>query len=420
MPLQSGLKTGTLRRTCEACAAVKVKCSNEKPEFSRCQHRGITCQYFIEKREANSAAASSLSPYSFSPPRTSKMSDERGAETITASVTSTPSHAVTNMITNCDDYFESAHLSQNFMSRGLFNNDTAAMDILGFFLSSTVSKLYQTYSHDIDSHLMPIKETTGFDLISGSTSLEFSARFSSTDHSTASLAAMSTGGTSPEDIPETITCQWLDQDLQLLKRVVSPMPSTTLDGNQPSAVFSMTETQPRRLEATLSENRQCLGAMDNILAGSAIGEDGTLPIILCMILLRILDRCSTVAWNQPPPSHSDIAELGSNMSGYLIMETSLVASTILTTSFDRGTSQHSNDEYFGRATAHLILGELHWVQRVLNQLSCDRESRQQMIPLPIEEPADPGLTSSFSAGTLEHMATDVQNRLTMFSTSIID
>ncbi|KAL6690601.1 hypothetical protein J3F84DRAFT_405132 [Trichoderma pleuroticola] len=507
MPLQSGPKTGKLRGTCEACASVKVKCSKEKPTCSRCKNRGITCQYFVEKRpgrkrqlsrrirEANSTAEapmdccrqvgngirqpspSSFSPYSFAPYRSGTMPDERGVETLTPSVTSTPGHTVTNMITNCDDCFESAHLSQNFMSKGLFNDDTAAMDRLGFLQHSPVSERYQPPFHDIASILMPIEDTTGFTPISESLSMadasscsccsstgrsdSSSARFSSIDHSTASLAAVSAEETSPADITETFTCQCLDQALQLLNKVVSGASSTTLDGDEPSAGFGETEAQPQWFHAVLSENRQYLGAMDSILACPDTDEDNMLPVILCMILLKMLDRYSNVAWNQPLISNSysrDTAELGSNMSGYLIMETGPVASTIhrhtfittdqeqmqhihykdFTTTFDSGTSQPSDDEYLEHTTAHLVLGELHWVQRVLNQLvtrfespdcynancstqkSCGWESRQQPIPLPMEEPADPGPTSSFSAGTLGHMATDVQKRLTTLSTSIIN
>ncbi|PNP44482.1 hypothetical protein THARTR1_11020 [Trichoderma harzianum] len=451
---------------------------------------------------------------------------ERGVETSTASVTSVPGDTVTNMITNCDDCFESAHVSQNFMSKGLFNNETAAidysnifsafvedrdsmssglvdtgseMDRLGFFQHSPVSERYQLPFHDIASILMPIEDTTGFTPISESLSMadasscsccsstgrsdSSSARFSSIDHSTVSLAAVSAEETSPADIPQTMTCQCLDQALQLLNKVsessrtipwsvdshysnqpsqaVSQTRSTTPDGDGSSVGFGVPETRSQWFHAVLSENREYLGAMDSILACPGTDEDNMLPTILCMILLKMLDRYSNVAGSCLLLSDNrsrDIAELGSNMSGYLIVETGPVASTIhrhtfitteqeqmqhinykdFTTSFDRGTSQSSNGEYLEHTTAHLVLGELHWVQRLLNQLvtrfespdcynancstqqSCGWERRQQPIPLPMEEPADPGLTSSFSAGTLGHMATNVQKRLTTLSTSIIN
>lgn len=391
------------------------------------------------------------------------------------------------------------------MSKGLFNNDTAAvdysnifseeesydslstglvdagseMDGLGFFGPSTVPEQYQPPSHDIASDVMPIEDTTVFTPISESIGItdvsscsccsstgrpeSSSAYLSSAGHSTGSLAAISPGRTSPEDVSRILTCQCLDQALQLLKKVSGPLrmsssvdsqysgqssevvsrtSSTTPDGDEPSSIgFGESKTQPQWFEATLSQNRQCLGAMDTILACPATGEDSMLPMILCMIFLKILDRYSNMAWNQLLlyDSYSrDSAELGSNISGYLIMETGQVAPTTLNPCFDRGTSQPSDDEYFGRATAHLVLGELHWVQRVLDQLvarlkcpdldnasrptqeSGGWESRQQTTPLPMKEPADSGLKSSFSASTLEHMTTDVQDRLTMLSTSIID
>ncbi|KAL6819866.1 hypothetical protein V8C40DRAFT_281194 [Trichoderma camerunense] len=513
MPVKSSPKSGKLRRTCEAvyapvllylCASVKVKCSKEKPECSRCQHRGITCQYFVEKRpgrkrqlsrhtsDANSTAAtmacccgqagsdirqpsqSSLSTYSFSPYTSSTMSDERGG-------------------------FESAHLSLNFMLNGPFNDDMAAvdhssvfsafeggcgnmsadlvaarseLDRLGVFRPSTVSEPYQPPTRDIASLVIPIEDMTEFTPISESISipdtsscsccsstsrLETSpARFSSTGPSTAPSANISTGGVSPADIPESLACQCLDQALELLKNVSGSLrtSSTTPDGDESWTGFSSTETHPQWFKAMLSENRQCLGTMDHILACSSINEDSMLPGILCMILFKILERYSNMAWSRSLLSHSrsrDIAELGSNISGYLIVETGLMASNIHRDTFisseqgqmkhihlDGGISQHSDDEPFGRAIAHLVLGELHWVQRVVNNLvarlkcpdchsasrpthqSCGWESRQQTTPVPMEEPGDLGLTSSFSATTLEHMATDVQKRLTTLSSSIIN
>ncbi|KKP04440.1 hypothetical protein THAR02_03447 [Trichoderma harzianum] len=427
------------------------------------------------------------------------------------------------MFTNCDGCFEPPPLSQDFIANGPFNNDMAAghyksifsafeedggsmsagsvdagseMDRLGFFPSSTASERYQQPFRDIASLLMPIKDTTVFTPISESMSIPDTlscsccsstgrsktspARFPSTGSSTASLANMSTGKTSPTDILETLACQCLDQALQLLKTVsgssrstsaVSSLhsdylsqpsqgvsrtssTSTTSDGDDSSKGFCKTGTQPQWLQATLSENRQCLGAMDNILACSSSDKDSMLPEILCMILLKILDRYSNMVWCRPLLPHSAnhrVAELGSNMSGYLIVATGLEASAIHRQTFmsneqgqmqpihfDCGTSRLSDDEYFGRATAHLVLGELQWVQKVVNKLvaklkytdcynagrptqqSNGWESRKQTVPLPMEEPAEPGLTSSFSVGTLEHMATDIQKRLTTLSSCIIN
>ncbi|KAL7803994.1 hypothetical protein V8C43DRAFT_1772 [Trichoderma afarasin] len=467
-------------------------------------------------------SASSISPYSFSSYRSSTIPNERGADTIAASVSPAPGHTVTKMITNCGGCFESPHLSQNFMSNSPFNDNIGAvddssifsalgegysnlsaglvdarfeMDRLGFFPPSTTSEGCQQPSRDIASLLIPIEDTTVSTPISESMSIPdaslcsccsstgrpektSSARFPSIGPSTASLADMSTGKMSPADIPQTFACQCLDQALLLLKRVsgssrmssssssihshysshssqiVSRMSSITPDSDESSNDLCETEPQPQWLQAILSENRQYLGATDNILECSNTDEDSMLPGILCMILLKILDRYSNMVRSRPLLPHSPnhrVAELESNMSGYLIVETGLVASTIHRQTFmpneqgqmqpihlDCGTSRLSEDEYFGRATAHLALGELQWVQRVINKLvaklkcsdcynasrptqqSNGWESRKQTVPLPMEEPADPGLTSSFSAGTLEHMTTDIQKRLTTLSSSIIN
>ncbi|PKK50209.1 hypothetical protein CI102_4317 [Trichoderma harzianum] len=428
------------------------------------------------------------------------MSDQRSTEIIGTSVTSSSGHTITNMTVNCKGCFESAHLSQNFMLSRPFNDDMAVvdhsgvfsafeegcgnmpaslrdpgseMDRLGFFPPPTVPELYQPPSPCCDTapFLVSTEDTTGFD-ISESISIPedsscsccssigrseiSSARFSSIGPSTASPADMSTGGTSPADIPKILACQCLNQALQLLKKVSGSLwASSTAPGREELWTrVSSIETQSQCIQAMLSENRQCLGAIDNILACPSTDKDSMLPGILCMVLLKILDRYSNMAWSRPRLSHRrsrDTAEVGSNMSGYLIMETGLMTSTLHLDTFisneqgqtqhihlDRGASQLSDDEEFGRAISHLVLGELHWAQRLVDKLmarlkcvdcynasrptqqSCRWENRQQTIPLPMEEHADPGLTSSFSAGTLEHMATDIQKRLTTLSSVILN
>jgi hypothetical protein len=42
--------TTKLRDSCSACAASKVKCTKEKPSCSRCAKRGTTCDYLVTKR----------------------------------------------------------------------------------------------------------------------------------------------------------------------------------------------------------------------------------------------------------------------------------------------------------------------------------------------------------------------------------
>lgn len=44
------LSRSKLRDSCHACAVSKVKCPKEKPSCSKCECRGITCQYFLAKR----------------------------------------------------------------------------------------------------------------------------------------------------------------------------------------------------------------------------------------------------------------------------------------------------------------------------------------------------------------------------------
>ncbi|KAF3763199.1 hypothetical protein M406DRAFT_262336, partial [Cryphonectria parasitica EP155] len=39
-----------LRNSCHSCAVSKVKCPKEKPTCSKCESRGIACQYFLARR----------------------------------------------------------------------------------------------------------------------------------------------------------------------------------------------------------------------------------------------------------------------------------------------------------------------------------------------------------------------------------
>ncbi|KUI64698.1 Sterigmatocystin biosynthesis regulatory protein [Cytospora mali] len=46
----TGSTTSKLRYSCHACALSKVKCPKNKPRCSRCESRGIACEYFVSKR----------------------------------------------------------------------------------------------------------------------------------------------------------------------------------------------------------------------------------------------------------------------------------------------------------------------------------------------------------------------------------
>ncbi|KAL7783879.1 hypothetical protein V8C37DRAFT_26580 [Trichoderma ceciliae] len=374
------------------------------------------------------------------------------------------------------------------------------MDGLDFLRTSGVSNRIHSSPRDIASLLMPVEDMTELTTVSDpiraadtsmcgcSCSSSSSSRsglsssfFSSAGQMATSLAAMSTRRTRPATASDTLTCQCLDRALHLLKKVsgssslsssshsssssqsscaVTRVSSASPDENQSSAAFGVIETQSRWFQVALTENKQCLGAMDNILMCSGTDEDRMLLLVLCMALLKILDRYSNVAWSRLPPSRTrnrGTVELGVNMGDHMGTEAGMLASSMsrstsilsdqdqmlnvrrkrLATGFDIGPSQHSDDDDSGRATAQLVLGELHRVQRVVNQLlpklkgpnsyDTDQESQQvrgwcnqqQTATLPMDEGADLGQASPFSASTLEQMAGDVRKSLSNLSASII-
>ncbi|KAL6694323.1 hypothetical protein J3F84DRAFT_400850 [Trichoderma pleuroticola] len=448
------------------------------------------------------------------------LADMRVTAPMTNSLTSTASHSGVSMMATSGSCLDHPALSRRFMPNGLSDDDMATIDPLSIFSAfeeastnlaasvvdvgaemdgldflrpSGVSDRIRAPPRDIASLLMPAEglapilepirpaDTSLCSSRSSSSRSGLSSALFSAGQVNASLTAISTRRTSPAATSDALACQCLDRALHLLKKVSgsssSSSPSSlhsssssqssramtcvsaSPDGNESLASFGGMETQPRWSQVALMENRQCLGAMDNILMCLGADEDRMLLLVLCMILLKILDRYSNVAWSRSRPSrgHScSSSDLKVNMSDYIGADASMLGSTIsratsilgdqdqmgngryrrLAISFDLGPSQRNDDDDFGRATAQLVLGELHRVQRVVNQLLpklkgsrfCNTErqnqqlggwgGRQQAGALPMEG-LDFSPASPFSATLLEHMGSDVRKSLSTLSASII-
>jgi hypothetical protein len=159
------------------------------------------------------------------------------------------------------------------------------------------------------------------------------------------------------------------------------------------------------------ENKEAIEAVSTVLQCSCT-EDGYLLTLLSMILLRILGRYAAAARKR------SVATAASFEKG------------------DRPSSSSNDHESLGRIAAQLILGELHHMQRLVNQLSprlkvrergedasegtLDRESSRDFFgSFPSLTDGGTGL-APFSPAILNQLEKDLRKSLSSLSLEIIN
>ncbi|CRG92136.1 hypothetical protein PISL3812_09192 [Talaromyces islandicus] len=228
-----------------------------------------------------------------------------------------------------------------------------------------------------------------------------------------------------------LTCCCIVQALDIMSKLfipdtpfsasisASPSDAATISNNSAGDNIGHSSAQ-----ALVNQNRQFIEAVDGILQCSLCVESSYLVTILSTIISKILERYTEAARQYP---------------GYLIFEeyegTPSSSGRRNTTTKEYtgyfGTCSGSHDDDARRATARLILGELHRVQGLMNRLSLRQntpmgDTGQKDVNFgtnfPVFSSSDSQRTASgvaFSAATLGEMKTDLRKNLTTLSFGII-
>ncbi|OBT69657.1 hypothetical protein VE03_00979 [Pseudogymnoascus sp. 23342-1-I1] len=420
-----------LRDSCHACAISKVKCPKEKPSCSKCECRGITCQYFLAKRPgrrrennaSNSTGNSSgrcLSSRSFG---TSSSSNSNSNTKATANISRsiewdtlrdtqpTPgtgllSKGGTIIPTNsygADGYlmtplslsvpasprqdnvfatntaqFSVSGDASMFPGLGDFGSEANDMDfimssmdspfdLLGMDCGSIPGSITQT-PNDIESLLIPA-ERINLDHASLDTPSSHDILSISSGASSAgsNVHSLPTGKTSMTDITDTSPCGCLMQALDLLKKLSSGSISPRSAFPSPDAAEVQRTVNYGSAQNVILENKQSMEAVSSKLACSSCIDDSFLLTVLSMIVLKVLERYAAVAQSHPHKTGNSEAEAD---------KPTRLSINIISSGDDwMRVPTHTHGALFddsgsgGRAASQLVLRELHRVQRLVNQLS---------------------------------------------------
>ena len=208
----------------------------------------------------------------------------------------------------------------------------------------------------------------------------------------------------------------LAQTLDILKTL-----SSTSELTQTALELDSLDNPPDHdafTKAVLGENHRSIDAVGTILSSSSCSDDGFLLAVMLMTVLKILERYGAAAHAQPVGVCS---AWGTGLSNGLITHQDHGRRRTLSP----GTPGPRNDDS-GRETkvAKLVLGELHRVQRLVNELSRELEKHRERgwsgDPTMRGDGRKPTNMMLVTAGTLEQLETDMRKSLNALSTEIID
>lgn len=452
-----------LRDSCQACAASKVKCPKEKPSCSRCESRGIPCQYFFIKppgrrrdkdkskakntaaaaaaTKSNSSSAQSLSPsasndfnrpgsegdmiMAVAPPAPGGLlsldmppdpllglEGSAGNMSNLATTLSPPGSIVMDEISQ-EDFTIDDTLMSPLMD---FGTETSDMEFFMSVMDNTQSCFLPTPAEstiispttrrDIASLLISCKNTQP-----GSTAQSIS--------STNSLSSPVLSFTPSDNPASKVQClsehgSCLVQALDFLKHLSSastppPSPATGSTASQNSMTTTAKARQQRSqhdfwAQGQLAESKTIIESISNMLTCSCCADDNFLLNIIGMTVLKLLARYAVVARMQ-------------GGGGGPQLDKSSSTSSRLARSIPPLPSGPRDDGDVLRMRAQLVLGELHPVQRLINELSLRLTSASEDVSRGSQETTV--TAASLSAAILHQIEGDLRRSFSQLSAAII-
>ncbi|KAJ5698553.1 hypothetical protein N7462_000558 [Penicillium macrosclerotiorum] len=351
-----------LRGSCHACALSKVKCSKEKPICSRCTKRGTSCEYLVTKRPGRKQQENRSNPKA--PVNTTKIQEAAPDSTMAStfalpedqpwsvpssspscsdvlsslfeSADSSLSSALTDWSTDFDDYLA------NFSTPEPATFDALSPDQIGF-IGHTDSHTPTTLRGKDSPVLVPPGDTISL------FGRPVSASQTSADHRPLDASI-------PDQHHQKSTCNCLSNALNLFKELSSSelVPGAISGRRTDDAIGSHLPS----IGTTIKTNQQTMDLINTTLQCKCSGDSYVL-IIVVLIIFKVLERYATAATvSNQSPTTNDPSDLFSRVS-----ET---GTWIPSPTDQRGTSAAPELRI---TAAQRVLGELHRVQRALNQLS---------------------------------------------------
>lgn len=445
--------TSKIRDSCHSCALSKVRCPKEKPTCARCKKRAIVCEYFVtkrpgRKRETRRVIEPSNEETGTANPITATnlliRDDEPGTGLSTREQSSlalldlSPSSAGPRNVSGTVEFSSYIDILADLttpleqspsprlsgISNDLDRNRTPPMD----FLELGTLDSFSQEPYDIEG----LFTSKGFDLgpsfgnFSVGNTLPSKSFFPNVEGQQAQIT--NRGENFTRGISESrSTCCCIIQALDIMSKLfipdtpfsasisTSPSDAATISNNTTSYNVSQFSAQ-----TLVTQNRHFIEAVDSILQCSLCVETGYLVTILSTIISKILERYTEAA--RQCPRHLIFEEYENNVG---------INRRNTTTKEHAAHFDTYHDDDSRRATARLILGELHRVQGLMNRLSLRQNTpREEIGPtganpdsnFPIFSSSDGQKAASgvaFSATTLGEMKMDLRKSLTALSFGII-
>lgn len=447
--------TSKIRDSCHSCALSKVRCPKEKPVCARCKKRGIVCEYFVTKRpgrkreprrvieQPSNETCISANPIAANTvflrddePGTGLSSSEQSSLAI---LDLSPSSTVPTNVSGAVEFSSYIDVLANLMapleqsasprlseiSNDFDGNLTSPID----FLELGTLESFSQEPYDIEGLLTSNDFDPGpsFGDFSGSSTLPSKSSFQNPEGQQGLLTNRDGNFTRGIFDPRS-TCCCIIQALDIMSKLFipdTPFSASTSTSPSDAATISNNNTSYTlghfSVQALVAQNRHFIEVVDSILQCSLCVETGYLVTILSTIISKILERYTEAARQCP---------------GRLIFEE--YESTVSIGRRNTSTKEHGayfdtyQDDNAKRATARLILGELHRVQGLMNKLPLRENAIREEIGqagFNLEKNA-PTFSSSdsqkkaasgvaFSTTTLGGMKTDLRKSLTELSFGII-
>lgn len=449
-----------LRNTCRTCAAAKVKCDKGKPTCSRCQARGIGCEYLLKQRPGRVSGSGSRRLQQNCTNDQSGNIDATAHQPDTSATTSndtiaaflhSPSGSTVDMDCTLDssDYPAPSMPSVSNVasdagfydtSSGMISDLNSNLDVgdpLGML--STMDEMMYSNWMDCDTSPSTLNSWWPFDDTGND-----GAHLTKDPVSPLAFLAAATFGL-PE--PSSIVSSSLSSTVDLMDLPSGTSSSPTLgsdrtqststhsdvtEGSRPQSnatltctctaqaldqLKTLTEIRSSDVPKILAENKQIIESNLAILACASCTNDMFLLMILLMIMTKILSRyASAAAGCRDPNTNTGLYDIASTTHGERAASLSSEHADCLT-ELSRAWGGNgmvsatpcggSEEQISSREAVQRVLRELHQVQRLVTQLSTRRKSfeSQEVITGPA--------TGLFDASFVQNLDNSNSNRAAM-------
>ncbi|OTA56070.1 hypothetical protein K449DRAFT_399768 [Hypoxylon sp. EC38] len=414
--------TSKLRDSCHACAVSKVKCHREKPSCSRCVKRGTVCAYVTTRRGGRKK-----------PVATQKDATGGGKASPYPVIVNT-THPTQPSPLACSAESTATNV-ESMQPEGLENHPSPQLDISTDLNFTLFTNFFGPEEQSLSPLLTDLlTDSRGFDIPFNVPVTSAADGFSDTSLFGTSVAEGSSTAPDPEN---------------------GEFASNTVALNHRGDAVATSDGEPQCWQDSQSEEKSCcsclaraLGLMQSLFPSDTTSGDGTLPAVQSVIEnnKQVLEAASAMM------------KCSCSEDGYFLAVTSLIISKVLgwyytaarkmsiaPNNHDKSTSSSSwptpisnksqetpvsvvvggyclNGEDQDRMKAQLVLGELHRVQSLVNQLGTKlkllAEKKRGDNPRSggyMEEEKMP----SISAMVVDQVGTDLKNRLQWLSKHII-